>query len=195
MTKFPLLPPAAIITASKKGGTGKTHLMTTVADLLTLNGYPYSVFQADDKRRLGKMLGARVVDLRPNPDLVMNDPALVRKAFTPFYTACQAATATGNSVLFDIGADEVENTANFLTDGEIDEDLVHPPRNLRVDHRDARLVVCQGADRANRRVERPVRQLRGPDADELLARRRDVDGLVGGIARPRRGCAFCSRAR
>ncbi|MDB5616725.1 hypothetical protein [Tardiphaga sp.] len=124
MTKsFPLSLPVALITASKKGGTGKTHLMTTIADLLTLNGYPYSVFQADDKKRLSKMLGARVVDLRPNPDLIMNDPALVRTAFTPFYTACQAAVPAGNSVLFDIGADEVENTANYLTDVEIDEDL------------------------------------------------------------------------
>jgi hypothetical protein len=126
MTKarFPLLPPVAIITASKKGGTGKTHLMTIIADLLTLNGYAYSVFQADDKKRLSKMLGAKAVDLRPNPDLVMHDPALVRKAFTPFYTACQASVATRNSVLFDIGADEVENAANFLTDVEIDEDLI-----------------------------------------------------------------------
>jgi hypothetical protein len=124
MTKPPLLPPVAIITASKKGGTGKTHLMLAVADLLTMNGYPYSVFQADDKKRLSQMLGAKVVDLRPNPDLVMNDPALVRKSFTPFYTACLASVTTRNSVLFDIGADEVENTANFLTDVEIDEDLV-----------------------------------------------------------------------
>jgi hypothetical protein len=122
--KFPLNPPFAVITASKKGGTGKTHLMLMIADLLTLNGYPYSVFQADDKKRLTQMLGAQAVDLRPNPDLVMNDPVLIRKAFTPFYTACRAAVETRNSVLFDIGADEVENTSNFLTDVEIDEDLV-----------------------------------------------------------------------
>jgi CobQ/CobB/MinD/ParA nucleotide binding domain len=122
--KFPLNPPFAVITASKKGGTGKTHLMLMIADLLTLNGYPYSVFQADDKMRLTHMLGAKVVDLRPNPDLVMNDPVLIRKAFTPFYTACRAAVGTRDSVLLDIGADEVENTSNFLTDVEIDEDLV-----------------------------------------------------------------------
>ena len=56
---FPLTPPVAVITASKKGGTGKTHLMLTVADMLTLNGYPYTVFQADDKRRLSAMIGSR----------------------------------------------------------------------------------------------------------------------------------------
>jgi hypothetical protein len=123
MTKsFPLMPPVAFITASKKGGTGKTFLMATIADLMTLNGYPYSVFQADDKKRLGSLIGAKVVDLRPNPDLVMGDPALVRKAFTPF-TACSEATESSKSVLFDIGADEVENAANFLTAVEIDEDL------------------------------------------------------------------------
>lgn len=121
---FPLKPPAAFITASKKGGTGKTFLMGTVADLMTLNGYPYSVFQADDKMRLQKLLGAKVVDLRPNPDLIMGNPALVRKAFTPFHTACSEAVTSGKSVLFDVGANEVENAANFLTEVEIDEDLV-----------------------------------------------------------------------
>jgi hypothetical protein len=130
MTKsFPLTPPAAFVTASKKGGIGKTFLMATVADLMTVNGYPYSVFQADDKKRLGSLIGAKVVDLWPNPDLVMGDPALVRKAFTPLYTACSETVARGKSVLFDIGADEVEDAANFLTDVEIDEDLAawgHP---------------------------------------------------------------------
>lgn len=125
MTKtFPLPPPVALTTASKKGGTGKTFLMATIADLMTLNGYSYSVFQADDKKRLSSLIGAKVVDLRPNPDLVMGDPSLVRKAFTPFYTACSEATQSGKSVLFDIGADEVENAANFLADVEIDEDLI-----------------------------------------------------------------------
>ncbi len=126
MTKssFPLTPPAALVTASKKGGTGKTFLMATVADLMTVNGYPYSVFQADDKMRLRTLIGAKVVELRPNPDLVMNNPALMRQAFTPFYTACSEAMGSGKSVLFDIGANEVENAANFLTDVEIDEDLV-----------------------------------------------------------------------
>jgi len=122
-TAFPLTPPAAFVTASKKGGTGKTFLMGTIADLMTLNGYPYRVFQADDKMRLGSLLGAKVVDLRPNPDLVMGDPALIRKAFTPFYTACSEAIPNRMSVLLDTGADEVENVANFLTDVEIDEDL------------------------------------------------------------------------
>lgn len=116
MTKsFPLTPPAAFVPASKKGGIGKTFLMATVADLMTVNGYPYSVFQADDKKRLGSLIGAKVVDLWPNLDLVMGDPALVRKAFTPLYTACSETVARGKSVLFDIGADEVEDAANFLT--------------------------------------------------------------------------------
>jgi hypothetical protein len=121
---FPLTPPVAVITASKKGGTGKTHLMLTVADMLTLNGYPYTVFQADDKRRLSAMIGSKVIDLRPNPDLIMSEPTLLRTSFTPFYTACRAVSATGKSVLLDIGADEVENASNFLNEVEIDEDLI-----------------------------------------------------------------------
>ncbi|SNT32461.1 hypothetical protein SAMN05216374_3178 [Tardiphaga sp. OK246] len=123
-TTTPVNPPLACITTSKKGGTGKTFLMATIADMLAVNGYAYSVFQADDKRRLASLLGTKVVDLRPNPDLLMGDPALVRKAFTPLHTACSQAIDSQKSVLFDIGADEVENVANFLTDVEMDEDLV-----------------------------------------------------------------------
>jgi hypothetical protein len=119
----PFTPPVTAITASKKGGTGKTHLMMTVADMFALNGYPYSVFQADDKMRLGSMIGSKVIDLRPNPDLVMEDPSLLRTSFTPYYEACRGVANTGKSVLLDIGADEVENVANYLTDVEIDEDL------------------------------------------------------------------------
>ncbi|MCK1299685.1 MULTISPECIES: hypothetical protein [unclassified Bradyrhizobium] len=183
MAKLPLTPPAAILTASKKGGTGKTHLMTTIADLLTLNGYSYCAFQADDKKRLGKMLGARVVDLRPNPDLVMNDPALVRRAFTPFYTACETATGTGGSVLFDIGADEVENTANFLTDVEIEEDLITWKLPMLV------FVLVQAEPDAIGSAAETIRRFRMavPSADlvlvENLHERKSLDQLsVGSIA-------------
>ena len=120
---IPLKPPFLGVTAAKKGGVGKTHLMATIADLLALNGYPFTAFQADDKRRLSTLIGAKVVDLRPNPDLVMHDPALVRRSFTPLYTAASKAVSTGQSVLFDIGADEVENAANFLKEVDLDEDL------------------------------------------------------------------------
>jgi hypothetical protein len=123
MTMTPLKPPFLAITAAKKGGVGKTHLMATIADLLALNAHPFVAFQADDKKRLAALIGAKVVDLRPNPDLVMQDPALVRKSFTPLYTAASKAVASSQSVLFDIGADEVENACNFLKDVEIDEDL------------------------------------------------------------------------
>lgn len=121
---FPVRPPFLAVSAAKKGGVGKTHLMATVADLLALNGYPFAAFQADDKKRLATLIGTKVVDLRPNPDLVMHDPALVRRSFTPLYTAASKAMSTGHSVLFDIGADEVENAANFLKEVDIDEDLV-----------------------------------------------------------------------
>ena len=116
-------PPVAVITASKKGGTGKTMLAATVADLFTLNGYALAVFQADDKMRLATMLGTKVVGLRPDPDLVLTDPALIRRSFTPFYSACAQASANKTSVLLDVGADEVENVANYLNDVEIEDDL------------------------------------------------------------------------
>jgi hypothetical protein len=123
-TRVPTKPPFFALSASKKGGVGKTQFLLTLADLLTLNGYPFVAFQADDKKRLSALIGTKVVDLRPNPDLVMNEPALVRRSFTPLYTAASKAIASNQSVLFDIGADEVENAANFVKDVDLDEDLV-----------------------------------------------------------------------
>ena len=124
MTSTPMKPPFFAITAAKKGGVGKTHLMATVADMLALNACPFVAFQADDKKRLSTLIGTKVTDLRPNPDQVMHEPALVLKSFTPLYTAASKAMSSGHSVLFDIGADEVENAANFLKEVDIDEDLV-----------------------------------------------------------------------
>jgi hypothetical protein len=51
MTKsFPLTPPAAFVTASKKGGTGRTFLMATVADLMTVKGIRTACFRPTTRR-------------------------------------------------------------------------------------------------------------------------------------------------
>lgn len=47
--------------------------VTMVADLLTLNGIPFRALHVDDQKRLSHMIGEIVVDLRPNPDLLIDD--------------------------------------------------------------------------------------------------------------------------
>jgi len=116
--------PALLATISQESAVGKTTFMTALADVLTLSGQPYTVFQADDKPRLQQMLGARVVDLKPDPELLLAQPSLLRTAYTPLYTACAQAKVAGSSVLLDGGAREVEHLASFFTDIELDEDLV-----------------------------------------------------------------------
>lgn len=116
--------PALLATISQESAVGKTTLMTALADYLTLKRHPYSAFQADDKPRLSEMLGSKVVDLKPDPELLMEQPSLLRTAYTPLYTACSSAAASQSSVLLDGGAREVENLCGFFGDVGLDEDLV-----------------------------------------------------------------------
>lgn len=116
--------PALLAAISQESAVGKTTFMTVLSDFLTLAGHPYSVFQADDKPRLQQMLGARVIDLKPDADLLMMQPSLLRTAYTPLYTACSRAKAAGSSVLLDGGAREVEHLSSFFSDIELDDDLV-----------------------------------------------------------------------
>jgi hypothetical protein len=116
--------PALLAAISQESAVGKTTLMTVLADYLTLGRYSYSAFQADDKPRLSEMLGSKVVDLKPDPELLMEQPSLLRTAYTPLYTACSLATALQSSVLLDGGAREVENLCGFFGDVGLDEDLV-----------------------------------------------------------------------
>ena len=111
----PVSPPFAAIFAAQKS-SGKTHAATFLADALALNSYPFRAFQIDDQKRLSHMIGETVVDLRPDPDLIVDDPTLVTRALTPFYDACHAAAKDKTSVLMDTGANQVETLTNFLRD-------------------------------------------------------------------------------
>lgn len=120
---FPLALPGLFLTANNESAVGKTTLMTTVADVFTLAGITFDAFQSDSKPRLGEMLGSAVTDLRPDPDRLLTEPALLRTAFTPLHTAYLRIAETGRSVLYDSGAKDVGNVANFLTDVEFEADL------------------------------------------------------------------------
>lgn len=122
-TKMSVSLPALLCAISQESAVGKTTFMTVLADVLTLASQPYVVFQADDKPRLQQMLGTRVVDLQPDPDLLLTQPSLLRTAYTPLYSACEQARKTGTSVLLDGGAREVERLAGFFTDIELSADL------------------------------------------------------------------------
>ena len=119
----PFAPPFVVLTVAQKSA-GKTHLLLTVADLMALNGYRFSAFQVDDQKRLSEMLGEKVIDLRPDPDRLIEDPTLMTRALTPFYEACRRAIPSKTSVLLDCGANETEAMANFLRDVDLDEDLI-----------------------------------------------------------------------
>ena len=116
--------PALLCTISQESAVGKTTFMTVLADVLTLAEQRFTVFQADDKPRLQQMLGARVTDLKADPELLLERPSLLRTAYTPLYAACAEAKATGTSVLLDGGARELENLLGFFTDIDIEEDLM-----------------------------------------------------------------------
>lgn len=120
---FPVALPALLGSACEESAVGKTTQMTVVADVLTLAGLPFDAFQSDRKPRLGEMLGAAVTDLRPDPDRLLTEPGLLRTAFTPLHTAYLRIAATGRSVLFDSGAKDTANIANFLRDVEFEADL------------------------------------------------------------------------
>jgi hypothetical protein len=84
--------------------------------MLVINGHPFQAFQIDDQKRLGHMIGD-VVDLRPDPDRLIEDPTLLMRALAPLYEATRLAAQTKTSILLDSGANQVENLANFL--GEV----------------------------------------------------------------------------
>jgi hypothetical protein len=70
------------------------------------------------------MLAEKVIDLRPDPDRLIDDPTLMTRSLTPFYEACRRAIPSKISVLLDTGANETEAVANFLRDVDLDEDLI-----------------------------------------------------------------------
>lgn len=117
-----LTPPIAAIFAAQKS-CGKTHMATFLADALVLNGCPFHAFQIDDQMRLSHMIGDTVTDLRPDPDLLVEDPTLTTRAIAPFYDACSQAIAKKTSVILDTGANEVENLSNFLRDVDFAQDI------------------------------------------------------------------------
>ncbi|WP_395819624.1 hypothetical protein [Devosia sp.] len=122
-TKTGVSLPALLASLSQESAAGKTTFTTVLADVLALAQQPFTAFQADDKPRLQQMLGARVTDLKADPDLLLERPSLLRTAYTPLYAACAEAKSTGTSILLDGGAGELENLLGFFTDIDLDEDL------------------------------------------------------------------------
>lgn len=120
---FPITLPGLVMSACEESAVGKTTKATVLADVLTLMGHPFVAFQSDAKPRLREMLGSIVTDLRPDPDRLLTEPALLRTAFTPLHTAYLQIARTGATVLFDSGAKDIPNIANFLVDVEFDDDL------------------------------------------------------------------------
>lgn len=115
--------PQLVVTASGKGGVGKTTLATVIADLWAIAGRPYRPFQVDDQRRLGAMLGARVGTIVPDFEAAMRSPRALTGPFAPFYDACAEQAAAGGDVLLDVGANRVELSAMWASEAELQDDL------------------------------------------------------------------------
>lgn len=118
----PVRRPFIGLSASQKS-SGKTHYTTFLADILTLNAMPFQVFQIDDQNRLRDMIGDCVIDLRANPDLIIEDSTTSMRALTPFYDAVLQAAQNGCRTLLDSGANQTEYLANFLRDVGLAEDI------------------------------------------------------------------------
>ncbi|MFB0492108.1 hypothetical protein ABIE45_004694 [Methylobacterium sp. OAE515] len=120
---FPVTLPGLVGTFCQESSVGKTMQATLLADTFVLADHPFVAFQTDDKPRLQRMLGAAVTSLRPDPERLLTEPALLRTALTPLHSACSRIKATGTSVEFDTGAKDVEMVCDFFRDVELDQDL------------------------------------------------------------------------
>lgn len=120
---FPVALPALWTTFCQESSVGKTMTATVVADYLALADHPFVAFQSDDKPRLQQMLGTTVTSVRPDPERLMTERALLRTSFTPVYSACARIAATGTSVGFDTGAKDVEIVTDWMADVDLEQDL------------------------------------------------------------------------
>ncbi len=112
------------ITASGKGGIGKTVLAQTIAELLELNGLPLSIFQLDDQQRLEKSLGQDVVTLDIQTlKRSRRDPSVITKVFDPLYAGIEALPHSQQSLLLDVGATQIGNLIDYAGLIDLEEDL------------------------------------------------------------------------
>ncbi|MBX9646099.1 MAG: hypothetical protein K2X57_03465 [Xanthobacteraceae bacterium] len=121
-TDQPIKTPLVAIFASQKSA-GKTHAATFLCDVFAVNNFAFQAFQIDDQKRLAHMIGDVVTDLRPDPDLLIEDPTLAMRAIGPFYEAAREAIPNNRSVILDTGANMVETLTNFLREVDFGEDL------------------------------------------------------------------------
>mgnify|MGYP006869349872 FL=1 len=61
------------------------------------------------------MIGEGVRDLRPDPNLLTDDPTIATRALTPFYDSVRESLGQQMISLLDSGANQVENVSTFLT--------------------------------------------------------------------------------
>jgi hypothetical protein len=115
--------PVIIIVAGEKGGVGKSLTALVLADLCHLYSRPLTVLQIDRQARLARALGEHVTTISIDPKLARKDPAAAARAYTPIYTAIEAAAAGGPSVLIDIGANEGTGFAQWLGLADLAGDL------------------------------------------------------------------------
>jgi len=112
------------ITASGKGGIGKTVLAQVIAELHELNCLPLSIFQLDDQQRLEKALGQDVTTLDVQTlKLARRDQKAITKVFDPLYAGIEALSGSEHSLLLDVGATQIGNLIDYAGLIDLEEDL------------------------------------------------------------------------
>lgn len=124
--KTTLLKSTSLITVTSQKSCGKTTFTTFLIDALTVNGDKYMAFQVDDQKKLELMIGDKVVDLRPDPDKLVDDPTSAIRALTPLYDALRNAALVEEEkkfIVLDVGSNMTEVVTNFKRDVELAQDI------------------------------------------------------------------------
>jgi len=112
------------MTASKKGGVGKSTVALLIADAAKLNGIELTVIQVDDQNRLEQTIKQSVITIRIPFREARKNPALLSQVFDPVFAAIESMAAGGPSVLIDLGPTEVDYFVEWAKLVELDQDLL-----------------------------------------------------------------------
>lgn len=110
------------MTASDKGGLGKTVISLALYDWMSVQGMAPVVIQIDRQRRLADALGAEVLTIQSDPKNSRLHPELEFRRFSPVLELIES-TAGKAPIIIDCGAGEVDRFAAWAAMVDLEEDL------------------------------------------------------------------------
>lgn len=116
--------PNLIIISSGKGGTGKTTLCCSLADVLTLYDVQFNLIQIDDQDRLTRLYSDKVItiDIAAAGNSRRAPNAMIRD-FDPVYAAVESSLSSGITTIVDVGATQQHALLRYAALTDLDEDL------------------------------------------------------------------------